>query len=113
MAQPTFDTVQTSALNGATVGQMIERLSLRGIFDAPMGRYLIRTVLIGLIAIPILAMLVALGYATYRENEASIEDAYRIAAAIDDSTAAQTEEFLPPDLIPSTTSRKPCARANA
>ena len=66
----------------------------RDVFETQIGRLRLRTVMLGLVAIPIVAMVAALAYATYRENDASIEDAYRVAEAIDASTAAQTEEFL-------------------
>ena len=62
--------------------------------NAAIARTRIRTVLLALVGLPILAMVAALAHLTYRESEAAIEDAYRIAAAVNDSAATQTEEFL-------------------
>lgn len=54
----------------------------------------IQTALLGLVAIPLLAMILALAYDVYRQNEQNIADANLIATALAGSAAQQTEMFL-------------------
>ena len=54
----------------------------------------IRTALLGLVGIPLIALFMELAYDTRQQSQADIAEAYRTAAAINDITAAQTEQFL-------------------
>ncbi len=54
----------------------------------------IRTALLGLVGIPLIALFMELAYDTRQQSQADIAEAYRTAAALNDITAAQTEQFL-------------------
>jgi diguanylate cyclase (GGDEF)-like protein/PAS domain S-box-containing protein len=68
--------------------------------------------MLGLVGIPLLALLVELAFDTIEENQAHLADAYRTASAINDITAAQTEQFLSrAEFILSELSRRPQVQA--
>jgi two-component system, sensor histidine kinase and response regulator len=54
----------------------------------------IRTVLLGLVGIPLMALIAALAYDVHHQNLRSIAAANESAAAVGDITAQQTEQFL-------------------
>ena len=72
----------------------LRRAMTRKVINAAIARTRMRSVLLALVGLPILAMVAALSYFTYRESEADIEGAYQVAAALNESTATQSEEFL-------------------
>ena len=72
----------------------------------------IRTALLGLVGIPLIAMVVGLAYDTSERSQADIAEAYRVATAINDIAASQTEQFLSrAEYVLSELSRRPQVRA--
>ena len=54
----------------------------------------IQTALLGLVGIPLVALFLELAYDTSKQRQADVAEAYRVAAAINDISASQTEQFL-------------------
>ena len=72
----------------------------------------IRTALLGLVGIPLIAMVVGLAYDTSERSHADVAEAYRVATAINDIAASQTEQFLSrAEYILTELSRRPQVRA--
>ncbi len=62
--------------------------------DKAVWGFPIRLVLLGLAAVPVLALIGALAYDTYRQYIVAVQDAYRLSAIVRSTSGAQTEHFL-------------------